>query len=87
MTKITLQKIKEMSYVDLMAFLAEVNRPPGGKDSIRVLAQNCFITKDSKVLDVGCNTGYVSFEIAHLAECSVVGVDISENMIRSSEKI
>jgi len=87
MTKITLQKIKEMSYVDLMAFLDEVNRPPGGKDSIRVLVQNCFITKDSKVLDAGCNTGYISFEIAHLAKCSVVGVDISENMIRSSEKI
>lgn len=75
-----------MSYVDLMAFLDEVNRPPGGKDSIRILVQNCFITKDSKVLDVGCSTGYVSFEIAHLAKCSVVGVDISENMIKSARK-
>lgn len=87
MQNVTLQKIKEMSYVDLMAFLDEVNRPPGGKDSIRILVQNCFITKDSRVLDVGCNTGYVSFEIAHLAKCSVVGVDISENMIKSAKKI
>jgi ubiquinone/menaquinone biosynthesis C-methylase UbiE len=87
MAKITLQKIKQMSYVDLMAFLDEVNRPPGGKDSIRILVQNCFITKDSKVLDVGCNTGYVSFEIAHLAKCSVIGVDTNENMIKAAEKI
>jgi ubiquinone/menaquinone biosynthesis C-methylase UbiE len=87
MTKVASQKIKEMSYVDLMAFLDEVNRSPGGKDSIRILVQNCFITKDSKVLDVGCNTGYVSFEIAHLAKCSVVGVDISEQMIKSAERI
>lgn len=87
MTKITPQKIKEMSYVDLMAFLDEVNRPPGGKDSVRVLTQNCFITKDSKVLDVGCNTGYVSFEIAHLTKCSVVGIDINKNMICVAEKI
>ena len=76
-----------MNYVDLMAFLDEVNRPPGGKDSIRILIQNCFITKDSKVLDVGCNTGYVSFEIAHSVKCSVVGVDINENMIQVAKKI
>lgn len=76
-----------MAYVDLMAFLDEVNRPPGGKDSIRILTQNCFIAKDSKVLDVGCNTGYVSFEIAHLAKCSVIGVDINENMIQVTEEM
>lgn len=87
MTKINPQKIKEMGYVDLMAFLDEVNRPPGGKDSVRILVQNCFINKDSKVLDVGCNTGYVSFEIAHLAKCSVLGVDINKNMIKAAEKI
>lgn len=87
MVKITSQKIREMSYVDLMAFLDEVNRPPGGKDSVRVLTQNCFITKNSKVLDVGCNTGYVSFEIVHLTKCLVVGVDINENMIKAAEKI
>lgn len=87
MAEITLQKIKQMSYVDLMAFLDEINRPPGGKDSVRILVQNCFITKDSKVLDVGCNTGYVSFEIAHLAKCAVVGVDINKNMIKAAEEI
>lgn len=76
-----------MSYVDLMAFLEEVNRPPGGKDSVRILTQNCFITKETKVLDVGCNTGYVSFEIVHLTKCSVVGVDISKKMISAAEKI
>ncbi len=87
MKKNALQRAKEMSYVDLMAFLGEVNRPPGGKDSVRILLQNCFITEDSKVLDVGCNTGYVSFEIAHLAKCLVVGVDINGNMIKAAEKI
>ena len=86
METITKEKIKKMSYVDLMAFLGEVNRPPGGKNSIRLLVQNCFITKDSKVLDIGRNTGYVSFEIAHLARCSVVGIDINKNMIEVAKK-
>ncbi len=79
-------KIKKMNYVDLMAFLGEVNRPPGGKDSIRQLVQNCFITRNSKVLDVGCNTGYCSFEIAHLSKCKVIGVDINQNMVETANK-
>jgi len=86
MSEITPQKISKMSYVELMAFLEEVNRPPGGKDSIRVAVQNCFITKDSKVLDIGCNTGYCSFEIAHLFRCSVTGIDTSPAMIRTAKK-
>lgn len=82
MGKITAEQIKKMSYVELMAFLEEVNRPPGGKDSLRQVVQNCFITKDSRVLDIGCNTGYCSFEIAHLAKCRVIGIDISPDMIK-----
>ena len=38
--KITPEEIRKMSYVELMAFLGEINRPPGGKDSIRQLVQN-----------------------------------------------
>lgn len=87
MSKITPQKIKRMSYVELIAFLEQINRPPGGKDSIRLAVQNCFITKDSKVLDVGCNTGYCSFEIAHLTKCRVTGIDISTDMIRVAKKL
>lgn len=86
MIEITPQKISKMSYVELMAFLEEVNRPPGGKNSIRVAVQNCFITKDSKVLDIGCNTGYCSFEIARLSRCLVTGIDISPAMIMAAKK-
>jgi len=87
MRKITKEKIKKMGYVDLMAFLGEVNRPPGAKNSIRLVVQNCLITKNSKVLDIGCNTGYVSFQIAHLTKCTVIGIDINKNMIKVAEKI
>lgn len=86
MIKVTLKQIEKMSYVELMAFLEEVNRPPGGKDSIKKVVQNCFITKDSRVLDVGCNTGYCAFEIAHLAKCRVSGIDISPKMIKTANK-
>lgn len=82
----TPEQIEKMNYTDLMAFLEEVNRPPGGKDSVRTLIQNCFLNTTSKVLDIGCNTGYISFEIAHIARCKVMGVDINENMIKKAEK-
>jgi len=86
MKTITPKKIREMPYVEFMAFLEEVNRPPGGKDSIRRVVQNCFITKNSKVLDIGCNTGYCSFEVAHLTKCDIIGIDVSPKMIRAAKK-
>lgn len=84
MRNITPEKIVKMPYVELMALLNEINRPPGGKDSIRIVAQNTFLNKDSLVLDVGCNTGFCSFEIAHLVKCRVIGIDISSSMVKTA---
>ncbi len=78
-------QIEEMGYVDFMALLNETNRPPGGKDAVRQLVLNTFLTETSSVLDVGCNTGYCTFEIAHLARCNVTGLDINENMIKTAQ--
>lgn len=86
MKEITAEQIKRIPYVELMAFLEEVNRPPGGKDSLRQVVQNCFISKDSKVLDIGSNTGYCSFEIARLAKCRIIGIDVNPNMIKVAKK-
>lgn len=81
------EEIAKMHYVDLMAFVGEVNRPPGGKNSVRQVVQNTFINSESSVLDVGCNTGYCSFELASLVKCKVTGVDISHNMIKEAQSI
>lgn len=79
------EQIEAMGYVDFMALLNETNRPPGGKDAVRQLVLNTFLNERSSVLDVGCNTGYCTFEIAHLARCNVTGLDINENMIQSAQ--
>jgi len=86
MDKFTQKDIKNMPYVRFMALLDEVNRPPGGKMSVRQAVQNGFINHKSKVLDVGCNTGYCTFEIAHLTKCKVTGIDISADMIKVAKK-
>ena len=79
-------EIEEMGYVDFMSLMNETNRPPGGKDSVRRLVLNTFLKSDSKVLDVGCNTGYCTFEISHLAHCDVTGLDVSSSMIGTAKK-
>lgn len=84
MKKITPADISKMNYVQLMANINEVNRPPGGKKSVGYAARNAFINSDSKVLDVGCNTGFCTFEIAHLCKANVLGVDISPEMISAA---
>lgn len=86
MNIITVEQVKVMPYVEFMAFLNEVNRPPGGKAGLRMAIQNSFLDRESKVLDVGCNTGYCTFEIAHLLKCKVIGVDISSEMIQSANQ-
>jgi ubiquinone/menaquinone biosynthesis C-methylase UbiE len=86
MTKVDPKQIKEMDYVSFMGFLDETNRPPGGKDSMRRMAQNAFLTSDSKVLHSGCNTGYCSFELSHLTKCKVTAIDRNDFMIASAKK-
>ena len=80
----TIDQIENMWYVDFMAFLNETNRCPWAKDSIRQLIQNTYLNAGSNVLDVWCNTGYVSFEIARTIKCNVTWVDINKNMISQS---
>ena len=85
MHKLSAQQIENMPYVEFMALLNEVNRPPGGQISVRQSIQNSFINHKSKVLDIGCNTGYCTFEIAHLAKADVTGIDISPNMVEAAK--
>ncbi len=80
----SVKRIKELKYVELMALVENVNRPPGGRRVITKIVRLLRISKDWFVLDVGSNTGYVSFEIWNQAEPSIIGIDISEEMIKSA---
>jgi ubiquinone/menaquinone biosynthesis C-methylase UbiE len=79
------REIEDMDYVSFMGFLNETNRPPGGKDSMRRMAQNTFLSRDSHVLHSGCNTGYCSFELSHLTKCRVSALDINDKMLASAK--
>lgn len=85
--KYSTNQILSMSYIDFMAFLEETNRPPGGKDSVRLMAQNTFLSDTSRVLHVGCNTGSSTREVAHLVKCNCLGVDNNRSMITIAKKL
>ncbi|MGP4080692.1 class I SAM-dependent methyltransferase [Pseudalkalibacillus sp. R45] len=82
----TIEEIKNMSYVEFFSFLNQPNIPPGGFDSIKKVLDFCNLTKGALVLDAGCNTGYVTNEIARLTGSTVVGVDLSGHMIEAAKE-
>jgi len=62
-------------------------RHPGGFFLTDYLLGRTHLTKDSRVLDVGCGAGHTSAHIAKTYGCHVVGVDISIEAIERAQSI
>ena len=69
--------VRSLDYVSFISLLRETNRPPGGKQTVRFWIQNAHLGPHSKVLEIGSNTGFTSFELARSCGCRVVGIDVS----------
>jgi len=80
----TPKDIIKLNYTDFIALIRETNRCPGGKNTIRKVIKNTFINSRSRVLDVGSNTGFNTFEIARLSSSNVTGIDVSESCVKES---
>lgn len=77
---------KDMNYVEFISFLRETNRCPGGKDTIHWILKNSFANAESKVLEVGSNTGFSSLEVARTIKCSVLGIDPVAAAVKTSQE-
>lgn len=84
--KITALDIEKMSYTDFIALIKETNRCPGGKQTIRRIRELIHIDDQTKILDVGSNTGFTSLEFAHITPAHITGIDISESCVLESKK-
>lgn len=80
------QNFHTLPYVELISLLNETNRPPGGKGTVRYWIQNAFITSSTRVLEIGCNTGFTSLELARCTSCHVVGIDVSASAIECAQE-
>lgn len=87
MDNLSKKYIQALSYTDFISFIKETNRCPGGKASIREITQNSFLGPESKILDIGSNTGFNSLEFAHITKSKVFGIDISESCVNEAKNL
>jgi SAM-dependent methyltransferase len=73
------------SYLDLQAF-AGITKHLGGTKATKELVDLCYVEDGMYVLDVGCGVGATTCYLAKEHDCQVVGVDISDTMIKWSRE-
>ncbi len=76
---------QQVDYVETVARLGVMNLPPGGESMIEVI--NDLLPADAGVIvDVGCNTGWVSAHIARARpDATIIGIDLSQAMIATAQ--
>lgn len=84
--ELTRSDIERMPYVDLVALARETNRCPGGKRTVRRIASLASLDAQSRVLEVGCSTGFTSIELATTTRSSIVGIDRSAAAVAVAEE-
>lgn len=72
-------------YFDLQADFG-LTKHMGGLRATKELIELCHIGKDSHVLEVGCGVGITTSYIAQKIGSRVVGVDVSEGMIKRAKE-
>jgi 2-polyprenyl-3-methyl-5-hydroxy-6-metoxy-1,4-benzoquinol methylase len=85
------ENIENMSVSELVSLIDEVNKPPGWYQSIARDSNSLFYNTKSRILEVGCNTGYSGLELKRLTRAEVVGIDangisIEKAKIRAKRK-
>jgi ubiquinone/menaquinone biosynthesis C-methylase UbiE len=75
----------EFSYFQVQSRWGATKHMGGFKATQRLL-QMCHIASGMRVLEVGCGVGMTSWRLAREYGCTVVGVDLSEEMISWAEK-
>lgn len=71
----------EKDYSKLVGLLGERNRPSGGIKTVHEVIVQCGIKSNSKVLEIGSNTGFTSVQISRLTGANVVGIDVNSQSI------
>lgn len=85
--KVSEEEVSEMkiSYFGLQAYWG-ATKHMGGLKATKELIELCHIEKGAYVLDVGCGVGVTPCYLAKNHGCKVVGIDISEMMIKRANE-
>lgn len=71
-------EIAQLDFSSLVAAVNEPNTPSGAHESIRVILSEIPTQRIRRVLDVGCNTGFATLELAGWLDAEVVGLDLND---------
>jgi ubiquinone/menaquinone biosynthesis C-methylase UbiE len=55
-----------------------VNTPPGSYRTVKEWIRESFLSRDSRVLELGCSSGFITTEIARYTGASCLGIDRNE---------
>lgn len=80
------KNVEELNYSEYVGLVCETNRPSGGIRTVQKVCVNTFISEKTKVLEIGCNTGFTSMNIAQLTGASVLGIDLARESLKAANK-
>ncbi len=83
---LSIEEIEKLGYYDFMGYVGVPFFNIGGGASMDRLAEVCRIGEGTRVLEVGCGTGTNACLLAEKYGCTVVGIDISEQMMAQAQR-
>lgn len=84
LSSLTPDAVQRMSYNEIIGLVRETNRPPGGRATVSQVLRNTAVHPGSRVLDIGCSTGFTSLEIAGQIGCETIGIDINPTSLEEA---
>ncbi len=84
--ELSLEEVERLGYYDFMGYMGVPFFNIGGFASIDRLAELCKITKETRILEVGCGTGANACYLAEKFGCTVVGIDLAEHMVEQATR-
>lgn len=79
-------RIRAMSYNELIGLVRETNRPPGGLSTVAEIARAAGLRPGRRVIEIGCATGYTALELASLSGCDVTGIDLNPQSVAEAQR-
>jgi len=84
--KLSRKEVSQLNYYDFRAYLGVPLFQFSGLRVAEDLIRRCGIHTESKVLEVGCGTGFMACRISEEKKCRIVGIDISDRMIETARE-
>lgn len=78
--------VSRMDYSRFVGLTRERNRPSGGVRTVQEVAIQARIDDQSRVLEIGSNTGFTAVNLALLTGASVVGIDVNSASVDEARR-